>query len=265
MIFRSTTTEVPGLSQAEASQPPEGQFAWDSFGLTHVGTVRELNEDALLLCPEVGLWAVADGMGGHEAGEVASQLVVDNLASTTTVNDLNHRAAIVSGTLERTNSQLRKMSQEQYQGKIIGTTAVIILLDNSEYRVVWAGDSRAYLFRDHTLTQISRDHSQVEEMISAGLLRREEAENHPMSNVITRAVGADDHLEVDTISGQTHPGDLFLLCSDGLNKVLGDRDIEQLLTEMSSNIEEAGRGLIHTALVRNADDNVTIILVRFPG
>ncbi len=236
---------------------------WRSFAKSHVGNVRTLNEDSLLENAQIGLWAVADGMGGHEAGEVASQMVVDALAAIP-ITDLqeDHYVAIATA-MQSTNQQLREIAETSFNGAVIGTTVVISYIYDNTCTFMWAGDSRGYLYRDNKLTQLTHDHSQVEEMVACGMLSHEEAENHPQANIITRAVGANDTLELDSITYRTEPGDIFLLCSDGLNKELTDKEVEQLIA--SGDISETNRGLVHAALLREASDNITAILIQIDG
>ena len=230
-----------------------------SHAQTHKGLVRKINEDACLDLADSGVWLVADGMGGHAAGDIASQLVVD------TIQVAVKRASQVSvqlltESLQQANQELCQYSERHLQGHTAGSTVVVLLLDKLHYHFLWAGDSRGYLLRNNVLRQITRDHSQVNEMVEQGLLSSSEAEHHELANVITRAVGVDPSLCIDVISGVWQPGDLFLLCSDGLNKELSDDEIYQYLAH--SNIAEANRALLHSTLVAGARDNVTCILVK---
>jgi serine/threonine protein phosphatase PrpC len=230
-----------------------------SHAQTHKGLVRKINEDACLDLADSGVWLVADGMGGHAAGDIASQLVVDTVkiavqrscgVSLQTLTDALHQA----------NSELCQYSAKHLQGHTAGSTVVVLLIDKLHYHFLWAGDSRGYLLRNNHLRQITRDHSQVNEMVEQGLLSSAEAEQHELANVITRAVGVDPQLTIDVVSGVWQPGDLFLLCSDGLNKELTDAEICQYLSH--SNIAEANRALLHSTLVAGARDNVSCILVK---
>lgn len=230
-----------------------------SHAQTHKGLVRKLNEDACLDLADSGVWLVADGMGGHAAGDIASQLVVD------TVKVAVQRTSEVSlqlltDSLHQANQELCRYSEQHLQGHTAGSTVVVLMVDKLHYHFLWAGDSRGYLLRNNVLRQITRDHSQVNEMVEQGLLSSSEAEQHELANVITRAVGVDPSLTIDIVSGVWQPGDLFLLCSDGLNKELSDDEICQYLVH--NNIAEANRALLHSTLVAGARDNVTCILVK---
>nr|WP_249931425.1 protein phosphatase 2C domain-containing protein [Pseudoalteromonas sp. S1610] len=224
--------------------------------------MRQLNEDAHVEINSHNLWVVADGMGGHEAGEVASQLVVDVIR--TTVEKLRLEDLTVShivSAIEDANKQLTQYSAEYLSNKTAGSTVTALFVKNERYYILWAGDSRAYLLRNGKLTQVSRDHSQVNDLIDEGMISVEEAKNHPLSNVITRAVGVMDEVKVDVIEGEINKGDIFLLCSDGLTGELSDEDI--CLSLEPSSIIDSGMALMHSSLVRGAKDNVTCILVKY--
>lgn len=229
-----------------------------SHAQTHRGLVRKINEDAYLDVAEYGVWAVADGMGGHAAGDVASQLVVDTLKAAVMRN--TPTVPLLTKALTEANSALCKYSQQHLKGNTAGSTVVVLLIENQQYHLLWAGDSRGYMLRDNKLTQLTRDHSQVNDMVEQGLLQPSEAEHHELANVITRAIGVDNDVDIDTVSGSWLPGDLFLLCTDGLNKELPDLEIRQYLDH--SNIAEANRALLHSTLVAGARDNVSCILVK---
>lgn len=232
-----------------------------SHAQTHRGAVRKLNEDAFLELPQLGVWVVADGMGGHAAGDVASQLVIDTIQQAVEVNPANQISTeLLIQALQQSNTKLQQMSESQFAGNIVGSTVVVLWIKDDHYTLLWAGDSRGYLLRNHKLQQITKDHSQVNDMVDEGILKAEEAESHPLANVITRAVGVDDTLNIDVKSAQILVGDVFLLCSDGLNKEVSDIEIEKAL--QPGNIIDAGMALMHASLVRNARDNVTCILVK---
>ncbi|ARD22748.1 serine/threonine protein phosphatase [Shewanella japonica] len=246
----------------EYSRLSEGaKYVHLSQALTHRGTVREINEDAMLELPHIGVWVVADGMGGHAAGDVASQLVIDNIQQA--VDGLSPELIsvdILKLALQNSNTQLQQMSQTDFEGKVAGSTVVVLWLYQGDYHLLWVGDSRIYLLRQQKMTMITKDHSQVNDMVDEGLLAAEDAESHPLANVITRAVGVDSQLDIDYRTGKVVEGDTFLLCSDGLNKELSDTEIEATIN--SGNIIDSGLALLHASLVRNARDNVTCILVK---
>lgn len=229
-----------------------------SMGATHAGRKRTLNEDALLVRPEAGIWAVCDGVGGHDAGEVASKAIVDALAAIEPRDNAGTLLAEVRAAIARVNSDLRTQAGE---GRTIASTATVLLAFGEHFACLWAGDSRCYRKRDGVVSQISRDHSLVQDMLEKGLIRPEEAENHPRGNVVTRAVGADLDLQLDKVNDRIQPNDLFLLCSDGLSKVVPLEEITYILNSYA--IDVAVDRLVAAALAAGAPDNVTVVLVAF--
>ncbi|NMH64099.1 PP2C family protein-serine/threonine phosphatase [Shewanella salipaludis] len=226
---------------------------------THKGLVRKINEDACLALPESGVWAVADGMGGHEAGDVASQLVMDTLSRAISRHPGEPSVEMLTAALHEANAAVCRFAEEHLDGQTAGSTVVVLFIERGQYHVLWVGDSRCYLLRDRRLSQLSSDHSQVNEMVQQGLISADEAEHHELANVITRAIGVERQIEVDHISGSCLSGDLYLLCTDGLNKEIPDNEIEQYMGHGS--IAEANKALLHSTLVSGAKDNVTCILV----
>ncbi len=233
-----------------------GAFKYLSVGSTHVGCVRTLNEDAFLNRPDKGLWAVADGMGGHDGGELASAATIDaleginNFASAYAFRDAATQALIGA------NERLLEFSADR---GTMGSTVVSLLAHEAHYACLWAGDSRAYLYRAGALRRLTRDHSLVQEMVDAGAISEEGARGHPRSNVITRAVGAREQLHIETVFGAIHAGDRFLLCSDGLTGVVSDREIAAAM--IRAPLEAAAERLLDQALARGAPDNVTLVLI----
>ena len=232
-------------------------LGWESAAVSHVGRVRQLNEDACLDAADQGLWAVADGMGGHAAGDVASASVIATLRDVAAPAGLGELVNDVQGRLQRVNRTLH--SEGQRRGQIIGSTLVALLTFGRHAVVVWAGDSRAYRYRDGALEQLTRDHSRVQEMVGEGLVSAEEAAEHPDSNLITRAIGVAEDLVLDSVMFDVEIGDVFLLCSDGLSGELSDPDIARELLE--ENPGEACNALVEQALARGARDNVTAVIV----
>ena len=226
---------------------------------THPGTVRSHNEDAVLALPERGLWAVADGAGGHASGEVASAAILDafaalpdHLSPLETLAELRQAAADV-------HLALRREAAARGPGIMIMSTLVLLLIRGGHYVSLWAGDSRAYLLRDGAFEQITRDHSLVQGLVDAGVVAQEAAEDHPHANIITRAVGGDeDELLLDKVSGELAPGDRFLLCSDGLFKAVPPSRIAAILSGVHA---DPARALIEEALAGAAKDNVSAIVI----
>lgn len=228
-----------------------------SEAATDVGTVRRINEDAYLAKPELGLWAVADGMGGHAAGDVASKTIIEMLSNLAPVADLARTVEAVEQALLDANRRLVEIAAEQKQ-RTIGSTVAVLAARDRYAACLWAGDSRIYRMRRGHLEQLTQDHAMVEDLVASGALTRAEAENHPQANRITRAVGAGPELFVDIELFKIEPGDRFLLCSDGLYKELRDPEIAVALTSR----EAAGQELVSQAVAKGARDNVTVIDIR---
>lgn len=236
-------------------------FLWDSVALSHVGMVRKLNEDACLERKDIGLWIVADGMGGHSSGDLASQMIVDTFREISMPDRLADRVGLLEHGLLDINRTLRQEALRRGGNTTIGSTVVIMLAHAQQGILLWAGDSRAYCFRNESLTRITQDHTQVEELIEQGLLLREDAENHPAANVVTRAVGAMDELYIDLDHHEIQLGDTYLLCSDGLNKEMHEQEIAEFLSRGES-ARDTGQQLIDETLRRGSRDNVTLIIAR---
>ncbi len=232
---------------------------WNSAARTHHGKTRKLNEDSYLELTERCLWAVADGMGGHAVGDVASRMVIDSLKGVSAPLNLESFIDEVYNRIQGVNQQLRDEAAKRSES-IIGSTVVVLLAFEHQCATLWAGDSRIYLSRGGTLRQVTRDHSQVEELIAHGLLERSQAINHPAINAITRAVGAADKLVLDVNILEVRDGDVFLLCSDGLTNEVSDREIAQELVR--GNCLQSSTQLVDKALERGARDNVTVIVTR---
>lgn len=195
-------------------------FKWLSASLTNVGNVRKINEDACLDLPSRGLWVVADGMGGHAAGDVASQMIVETLRQIPAVDKLSGFVDVVEDCLLDANRKLYEMSRSGAEQRVIGSTVAALLAFENHCLCAWAGDSRIYRLRDGIFEQVTRDHSEVEEMIEQGLITPEAAAVHPSANIITRAVGGTSDLHLDLELFELQSLDRFLVCSDGLYKEL---------------------------------------------
>ncbi len=242
-----------------------------SCGMSHKGRVRQVNEDSYLDLPQKGLWVVADGMGGHEAGDVASQLIVESLRQAPLSAGLAERLNEIEDVLDQVNHDLLERGQARNSrdvtgGKqhVIGSTIALLAADEARVGVVmWAGDSRVYrLRRGGNLEQISSDHSQIATYLKQGLITPEEAKTHPERHIITRAVGSQDALFLEADLCELSSGERFLLCSDGLTRHLEDAEIAELLA--AGTPEEACQKLIDTTLSRGAKDNVTTLVVEIP-
>jgi serine/threonine protein phosphatase Stp1 len=229
-----------------------------SWAATHVGAVRTHNEDGVLNRPDLGLWAVADGAGGHTRGDIAARMVIEalndipaNLSAGEVLAEVRQRIATTHATL--------RASRIADDGEISATTVVVLIARDDHYACLWAGDSRGYLLRDGQLLQVTRDHSVVQELVDSGVITEEQACSHPNANVITRAVGAEGDLDLDKISSRLVPGDRFLLCSDGLSKTLPEAELLRVFATPPS--ATAADRLIEAALESQANDNVTAVAI----
>jgi serine/threonine protein phosphatase PrpC len=235
-------------------------MSFECVSRTDVGLRRKVNEDSILVRTERGLWAVADGMGGHEAGDVASGLVVEALQRLPVVYGLEQMVEAAIKELRIANRQLIELAQSGGKERTIGTTVVALAIADGHFHCFWVGDSRAYRMRNGQIRRISRDHSLVQDLVDAGMLAADEAEGHVNANVITRAVGVAEELEVDNSTGDALSGDVFLLASDGLTRVVDDQEILAELAEKTP--ESALDSLIEMVLARGAPDNVSIIITK---
>ncbi len=237
----------------------DANFNWISVARTDTGLVREANEDNYYENKQLGLWVVADGMGGHARGAEASQAVVDALASIESFKDLDDFEKIIQQKLSEVHQLLREKAADGGE-EIIGSTVVVLLLHNNYFSCIWAGDSRIYLSRMGQLTQLTRDHTQANEFVELGLLEPGQAMEHPAGHLLTRAVGGDATLELETVRHPLNDNDMFLLCSDGLVNEVSSTEIATEL--IRGDCQKACDNLIELVLAREAQDNVTLIVVR---
>lgn len=263
---------------------------WSSAAGSDRGRVRDGNEDSLLHRPGDGLFAVADGMGGHAAGEVASRLAVEAVEESLSDVGVLPAADRVTEAVEEANRRILRDADEHPGRSGMGTTlTALALVPDGRWRIGHVGDSRAYLFRDGELRQLTTDHSWVGRKVAAGELTKEEARRHPMSSVLERALGTSRRVEVDVEEGRARPGDLFLLCSDGLTDMLPDSEIGSILRDATAVHGEAGADgsgegaggdgeppadraleeladrLVSAANRAGGRDNITVVLMRFSG
>ena len=239
-----------------------GNIIWQSCGRTDPGKKRKHNQDAMLNKPGSGLWVVADGMGGHQSGEIASRWVVDGLAELGDGGTLNERIEKLTGRLIKINADLCGYADSMGEGCITGTTVVALLAKGLQAGVVWAGDSRLYRYRQGQLQQLSRDHTLLNELMQSGM-NEEMAGQLVGANVITKAVGGQDKLDLDIIRFDAECGDRYLLCSDGLDKELSDDEIAGLMG--AEEYRRIADELMDTALSRDGSDNITVIVCEVAG
>ena len=244
-----------------------------AFGITDVGQTRSENQDHYLINEELSLWAVADGMGGYAGGETASQLAV------TTIEEVIHHVKQSPTFRDRLNGspsayaeQLRyairlagkrifEAAQKEPTLSGMGTTAVALWFGDGDLHLAHVGDSRAYRVRGGEIAQITADHSLVAEQVRAGLITEDDARNHRLKNIITRAVGNMEDVEVDIARHEMEPGDIWVMCSDGLSGPVEDAEILELVA--SESIDVAGEKLVELANARGGEDNITAVIVQF--
>lgn len=227
---------------------------------THIGLRRKLNEDSLLDRSDIGLWAVADGMGGHQSGDVASAAVVTGLGALQAGSSSDELARSAITALDAVNEDLLAFARADLQPSTVGSTVVGLAVMHGAFACFWAGDSRAYRVRGRIIEQISSDHSLVNDLVKAGMISAEEAESHPSANVITRAIGVSREVEVDCVTGDAAPGDIFVLASDGITRVMTADEIMRAV--LTKNPTQAAEAMVATVLERGAPDNLTVVIVR---
>ncbi|MDH5446479.1 MAG: protein phosphatase 2C domain-containing protein [Gammaproteobacteria bacterium] len=233
---------------------------WHSAEETNTGMVREINEDSILSMTELGFWAVADGMGGYEAGNIASNMVVNSLAEIEKHHTLDEMITVIEDCIIDVNQRIMEYAEIVHDGRTLGSTVASLLIHGNVGACLWVGDSRLYRLRENELTQLSRDHSHVEELLKQGAILPEEIESHPEANIITRAVGAMDELFVDINVFDAKVGDTFMLCSDGLYNCVDRSSIVEILGDPQA--QEGVSNLVARALENGAPDNVSVIIVK---
>lgn len=248
------------VTEADApTRPPVSRPHFLSAAATHVGAVRKLNEDHYLDRGNIGLWLVADGVGGASAGDWGSKQVAAQFAAMPAPRNAPEFLAHAKMGLTAANDTLRAHARNTPRG-MVASTVVLLLVYDWYYTLLWAGDSRGYLVRDGQLQRVTKDHSEVQELIDSGVITPEEAETHPRANVITRAVGAAEELHFDRIAGRVRVGDTFLLCTDGLTKEVPERQILDIIVRHP--LEQAPQKLIEAALAGGGHDNITVVLAQ---
>ncbi len=237
----------------------------DSFGITDVGRRRASNEDDFLVEPDFGLYAVADGMGGHAAGEVASRLAIESLETFFRKNgrpsgDPLLAAQRLKEAVATANRSIWEAIAGHDERRGMGTTLAAVLQIGKQWVVGHVGDSRVYLLRDGRLARLTSDHSWVNEQVRLGFLTDEAAQRHPMRNIVTRALGSREDVVVDIALEPLREGDVLLLCSDGLNTMVPDETIRDILSRHSIDPGSACRALVDEANRRGGEDNITVIV-----
>jgi serine/threonine protein phosphatase PrpC len=248
----------------------------EAFGRTDVGRRRKINEDSFLVAPDTHLYAVCDGMGGHAAGEVASRMAIETLAAFVERSaaereitwpfgldaNLSFDANRLKTAIRLANARVFQAADNREELTGMGTTVVTVLVSGDTMTIGSAGDSRCYLVRDGALKQLTRDDSWVSAALGEGILNSDDVEHHPLRNVITKAVGARDAIDLDVLEHDLRPGDLVMLCSDGLHGMVNDQEIERIVLASPGSLEETTARLVDAANEAGGRDNVTVVLLR---
>ncbi|MBC8130723.1 MAG: serine/threonine-protein phosphatase [Rhizobiaceae bacterium] len=244
---------------SEALSTDGGQrIRFESWALSDRGRRRELNEDRFFVDVEIGVWAVADGMGGHDAGDLASGAIVDHFRSMSPPASAPELRALIEDRVARANADIQAISRAK-GGATVGSTLAALITFGRQYACLWAGDSRVYLIRGGLLSQVSKDHTELQDLLDRGLIRPEEAAAYPRKNVITNAIGVAEEVMLDLVQGSVESGDIFIVCSDGLTAHVEDAEMAGLVAGLAP--KTACEELIRITLERGAVDNVTVIVV----
>jgi serine/threonine protein phosphatase PrpC len=253
---------MPWTAPQDGGEAPRHAAARLDLGAaSHVGHVRSLNEDRFLVAPESGLFAVADGMGGHAAGDVASSAVVQALATIAPAGSAGDLLARAKAGIATANAEIQSVAQAR--GTVVGTTVAALPVFAPHFACLWSGDSRIYRVRDGRIAQLSHDHTEIQSLLDRGVLTPEEASAWPGRNAVTRAIGVQARPEIELDHGLLEPGDLFVLCSDGLTQHVADWEIFDLCAGVCA--QAACDALVSLTLTRGARDNVTVVAVRYLG
>ena len=237
-------------------------FQISSNGVTHTGNVRSKNEDSILVHADENLWIVADGMGGHHAGDFASQTITNNLSLFKQHASLDDNILLLEENILNSNSIIRKKSYKLGRNATIGSTVVCAYVWHKYLFAFWAGDSRLYRFRGEKLERLTEDHSYVEELVRMGKIEAREAEVHPASNVVLKAVGIDDNLCMDFEYFEIQDGDIFIMCSDGLYKDLDEDKFPPIIESNHEDMTGLSEALLSSSLDAGGTDNISIITLK---
>src|SRR5262245_25373599 len=245
--------------------------------LSDVGRKRKGNEDSLFVNPEQNLFVVADGMGGHAAGEVASRVAVESINEFVCMTsgdeeitwpfgldeNMSYDGNRLKTSVRYANNKVLAATKESAEYEGMATTVVAVLIDGVTANLAHVGDSRIYLYRGDQLTQLTSDHSWVNEQLQGGMLTAEQARSHPLRNVVTRALGGRPDLDVEMQVHDALPGDTLLMCSDGLTTMVPDPDIQRILGDGGGEVERCAKTLVDVANKNGGEDNITVVLLRF--
>jgi serine/threonine protein phosphatase Stp1 len=223
---------------------------------THVGLVRSGNQDGYCCNPAVGIWAVADGMGGHHGGERASAAIIEVIENLPEYSSFAQRLSATRAAIVEANRII--FDEAELSGRRMGATIVALVAAEGRYAILWAGDSRAYLKRGDYFRCLTRDHTQAEELVSAELLEPEAVAGHPSSHILVRAIGVLSSVDLDQVDGQITDNDIFLLCSDGLYNLVSDVEMVKMIDVYE--FDRVSEHLVELCLERGAPDNITVCL-----
>jgi protein phosphatase len=245
--------------------------------LSDVGRKRKGNEDSVFVNAEQNLFVVADGMGGHAAGEVASRVAVESINEFVCMTSgdeeitwpfgldesMSYDGNRLKTSVRYANNKVLAATRESSEYEGMATTVVAVLIDGGTANLAHVGDSRIYLYRGRQLTQLTSDHSWVNEQLQGGMLTAEQARSHPLRNVVTRALGGKPDLDVEMQVHEAQPGDTLLMCSDGLTTMVPDPDIQSILSNGGGEVEGTARALVDAANKAGGEDNITVIVLKF--
>ena len=233
-----------------------------SHGVTGTGHVRSKNEDSILVHADENIWVVADGMGGHQAGDFASQTITNNLSLFKQHASLDDSILLLEENILNSNTIIRNKTLKLGRNATIGSTVVCVYVWRNLLFVLWAGDSRLYRYRNSRLERLTEDHSYVEELVRMGKLNARDAEEHPAANVVLRAVGIDDELRIDFDYFELQDGDIYIVCSDGLYKDLEEAKITTIIASHPDDMKDLAQTLLDAALAEGGTDNTSIITMK---
>ena len=250
------------LNNSRSSTKSSSGFNVTSGGVTNTGHVRARNEDSILLLDDEGVWLVADGMGGHHAGDFASQTITRNMGLYKQQDSLEDSVLLLEENILNSNAIIREKSSKLGKNTTIGSTVVCTYIWQNYLFTFWAGDSRLYRYRKNKIERLTADHSYVEELVRMGKIKARDAESHPAANVVLKAVGIDDELSMDFDYFELDNNDIFIICSDGLYKDLDETTIATIIGDNKDNMVELSQSLLSRSLDAGGTDNTSIITLR---
>jgi serine/threonine protein phosphatase PrpC len=252
---------LPRYTEHNDQQSPV-RFQISSHGVSDTGHVRTKNEDSILVHEDENVWIIADGMGGHHAGDFASQTITNNLSLFKQHASLDDSILLLEENILNSNAIIRKKSSKLGRNATIGSTVVCVYVWRNLLFALWAGDSRLYRYRDAKLERLTEDHSYVEELVRMGKIEARDAEEHPAANVVLKAVGIDDHLSIDFEYYELQEGDIYIICSDGLYKDLEESKIGPIIESHPEKMNELAEALLEASLAAGGTDNTSIITMK---